>query len=304
MDRRAWTLLVAVGAIWGASFLLGAIALRDLSPAFMTLLRTGSAALVMVPIALGRGALAGVRAHLGAVLGVGIVQLGGPFLLIAYGQLEVASGLAGVLVASTPIWTALLAMAIDADERPSGWGVVGIAVGLAGVALLLGIELRGSLAELVGGAMLLLAGLGYAAGGFIVKRGLGDVQPVGVVAAAMLAATVLLAPAGLATAPTAVPGLGPLASALCLGALAGGLGWLLYYTLLADVGPAKASITIYLVPGFAVVYGIALLDEPATPGTFAGLALIVAGSWLAAGGRSPQRSRPGDQDLEPGGVLR
>lgn len=292
MDRRSWSLLVAVGAIWGASFLLAAIALRDLSPGFMTFLRTGFAALVMLPIALRRGALGGLRRHAGAVVVVAVVQLAGPFLLIAFGQLEVASGLAGVLVGSTPLWTALLARGFDDEERSHGWSLVGVAVGIVGVAVLLGLELRGSTAELLGGAMLLLAGLGYAAGGFVVKRRLGDVQPVGVVTAAMLAGAVLVTPLAVATAPTELPSLGALAAAIALGTLAGGVGWLGYYTLIAGVGPARASITIYVVPAFAVLYGIVLLGEPATPGTFAGLVLIVSGSWLAAGS-GPRRHRDG-----------
>jgi len=292
VDRRSWSLLVAVGAIWGASFLLAAIALRDLSPGFMTFLRTGFAALVMLPIALRRGALGGLRRHAGAVVVVAVVQLAGPFLLIAFGQLEVASGLAGVLVGSTPLWTALLARGFDDEERSHGWSLVGVAVGIVGVAVLLGLELRGSTAELLGGAMLLLAGLGYAAGGFVVKRRLGDVQPVGVVTAAMLAGAVLVTPLAVATAPTELPSLGALAAAIALGTLAGGVGWLGYYTLIAGVGPARASITIYVVPAFAVLYGIVLLGEPATPGTFAGLVLIVSGSWLAAGS-GPRRHRDG-----------
>jgi len=292
VDRRSWSLLVAVGAIWGASFLLAAIALRDLSPGFMTFLRTGFAALVMLPIALRRGALGGLRRHAGAVVVVAVVQLAGPFLLIAFGQLEVASGLAGVLVGSTPLWTALLAWGVDDEERSHGWSLVGVAVGIVGVAVLLGLELRGSTAELLGGAMLLLAGLGYAAGGFVVKRRLGDVQPVGVVTAAMLAGAVLVTPLAVATAPTELPSLGALAAAIALGTLAGGVGWLGYYTLIAGVGPARASITIYVVPAFAVLYGIVLLGEPATPGTFAGLVLIVSGSWLAAGS-GPRRHRDG-----------
>ena len=281
-----------MGAIWGASFLLAAIALRDLSPGFMTFLRTGFAALVMLPIALRRGALGGLRRHAGAVVVVAVVQLAGPFLLIAFGQLEVASGLAGVLVGSTPLWTALLARGFDDEERSHGWSLVGVAVGIVGVAVLLGLELRGSTAELLGGAMLLLAGLGYAAGGFVVKRRLGDVQPVGVVTAAMLAGAVLVTPLAVATAPTELPSLGALAAAIALGTLAGGVGWLGYYTLIAGVGPARASITIYVVPAFAVLYGIVLLGEPATPGTFAGLVLIVSGSWLAAGS-GPRRHRDG-----------
>jgi drug/metabolite transporter (DMT)-like permease len=297
VDRRAWLLLGAVSAIWGASFLWVALALRDLSPGAVTLARAGLAAAVMLPVALRRGALRGLRERPGALVAVALVQIAGPFLLIGYAQVEVDSGLAGVLVGSTPLWTALLALGLDEEERMRGLQLAGLVIGLAGVALTVGADLHVSSAALLGGVALLLAAVGYAAGGFIVKHRLGGTQPLGVVAAAMLVATVAVAPAAAAAPPTRLPGLLAVAATVLLGAVSGGVGWLLYYTLLDEVGPASASLALYLVPGFAVVYGVVLLGEPLTAGTVGGLTLIAGGSWLA--GRSPRstgsRSRPRDR---------
>jgi drug/metabolite transporter (DMT)-like permease len=286
VGRRSWVLVVVLGAVWGVSFLLTTIAIRDLSVPVVSLLRTGVGTLVLLPIALARRALSGLtRRHLRPILTLGVVQLAGPFLLIGYAQRDVDSGLAGILVASTPLWTALLAVRFDHEERSRGWNLVGIAAGIAGVALLLGVQLDDSLDTLLGALMLLLAGLGYAAGGFLAKHSVPGIVPLGVLTAAMLAGSVVLAPLALATLPSEAPRAGPVLAAVALGGVAGGLGWFLYYTILARAGAASAAITLYFVPVFAVFYGAALLGEPLTIASLAGLVLVVAGSALAASSR-------------------
>src|SRR5215211_145602 len=298
MSRRSWTLLLIVAAVWGGSFMLTAIAIRDLAVPVVALVRTGVGALVLLPIALARGAIAGVGRQLGAVFLLGIVQLAAPFLLLGFGQRSVPSGLAGILVSSTPLWTALLAVWIDHEERSRGRGLVGLAVGIVGVALLCGLELSGNLDTLLGAAMLLLGALSYAVGGFLGKDRVRGMTPVGAITGAMCGGTVALAPLAVATLPDRAPGLGPLAAAIALGAISGGLGWLLYYTVLAECGPAKSTVALYLVPGFAVVYGAVLLGEPLTAAAVAGLALVVSGSWLAAsqGPRATREVRPRARD--------
>jgi len=185
-------------------------------------------------------------------------------------------------VSSTPLWTALLAVWIDHEERSRGRGLIGLAVGIVGVVLLCGLELSGSLDTLVGAGMLLLGALSYALGGFLGKHRVRGMTAVGAITGAMVGGSVALAPLALATLPDHAPGLGPLAAAIALGAISGGLGWLLYYTVLADSGPAKAAVSLYLVPAFAVIYGVLILGESLTAAEIVGLALVVSGSWLAA----------------------
>jgi drug/metabolite transporter (DMT)-like permease len=294
MSRRSWTLLLIVAAMWGSSFMLTAIAIRDLAVPVVALIRTGMGAVVLLPIALRRGALAGLRAQLGPVFLLGVVQLAAPFLLLGFGQRSVPSGLAGILVSSTPLWTALLAVWIDHEERSRGRGLVGLAVGIVGVVLLCGLELGGSRDTLLGGAMLLLGALSYALGGFLGKSRVRGMTPVGAITGAMVGGSVALAPFALASLPDRAPGLGPLAAAIALGAFSGGIGWLLYYTVLAECGPAKATVALYLVPAFAVVYGVVLLGEPLTAAAVAGLVLVVSGSWLAASQGGPVGGPPRD----------
>jgi drug/metabolite transporter (DMT)-like permease len=289
MDRRSWSLLVLLAAIWGASYMFIKIGLRDLSPAMVAFIRVALAAAVIAPIAAHRGAMPGLRGMVGILALVAAIQVAGPFLLIGLGEQEISSALAGILVATAPIFTALLAIWVDHEERSQGLRLVGIAVGIAGVVLLFGVDLGGSGNALLGGLAVVLAGLGYAIGGFLVKHRLSELQPLGMTVAVMAASALLLAPAAIATAPTDAPGVGPLAAVAALGVAGTGIAFVLFYGLIAHVGPAKSFLVAYLAPGFAVVYGAALLDESVSAATIAGLALIVAGSWLAAEGRLPRR---------------
>jgi drug/metabolite transporter (DMT)-like permease len=305
VDRRAWTLLLILGAIWGASYLFIKIGVRDMSPAIVAWARIALAAAVLVPLAHRTGALAAARGSgVGWLALVGVVQIAAPFMLIASAEEEIDSGLAGILVASAPLFTALLAIRIDHEERSSGWRLVGILSGLLGVAVLLGVDLNGSTSELLGGAAVLLAGLGYAVGGFLVKRRLATVPPLGLAAWVMVASSVALLPAAIATLPASAPGLGPIAAVSVLGVLGTGVAFALFYDLMGTVGPARTFIVTYLAPGFAVAYGALFLGELVTVSTIAGLALILGGSYLAAGGaaRSPRPVTAGDR-AEPAKAL-
>jgi drug/metabolite transporter (DMT)-like permease len=289
MSRRSWTLLVILAAIWGASYMFIKIGIRDLSPGMVAFSRIALAALVLVGVAGARGALGGFSGRIGTLIAVGAIQVAAPFLLISAGEQEISSSLAGILVTSAPLFTALLAIWIDHEERSQGLRLVGVLLGVGGVALLLGVDLGGSGDQLLGGLAVVLAGLGYAVGGFLIKHRLGDLPPIGVAAWVIVAATVLLVPVGVIGAPGELPGLGPAAAVVVLGVAGTGIAFAIFYDLIATVGPSRAFIVTYLAPGFAVVYGATLLDEPIGVITVLGLVLILIGSWLAAEGRSPLR---------------
>src|SRR5829696_1441538 len=289
MDRRAWTLLIVLAAIWGASYLFIKIGVRDMSPALIAWLRLALAAIVLVPLAARRGALRAARGVGAGWLGaLAITQVGAPFILIGAAEQEISSGLAGILVASTPLFTAVLAIWLDHEERSQGLRLVGILLGLAGVALLLGVDLGGSGAELLGGFAVVAAGLCYSVGGFVAKR------RIGVAAWVMVAATALLAPPALLSLPDEAPGIGPLAAVAVLGVVGTGIAFAIFYDLIGSIGPARTWIVTYLAPAFAVAYGAIFLDEAITVSTLAGLALIIGGSYLAAGG-SAEADRAGER---------
>ena len=274
------------------------IGLRDLSPEMVAFARIALAAAVLMPIAAAHGALSGLRGRLGMIALVGAVQVAGPFLLIPLGEQHITSALAGILVATTPIFTALLAIRLDHEERSEGLRLVGVVVGVAGVVLLFGVDLGGSPVALLGGLAVVLASVGYSVGSFVVKHRLSDARPLGVVAAVMTVSAVLLLIPAIATAPASAPGLGPIAAVVALGVFGTGAAFVIFYLLIGTVGPARTMIVSYLAPGFAVLYGAALLGETITAATLAGLALIVGGSWLAAGG-APSRVRRGKEEGLP-----
>jgi drug/metabolite transporter (DMT)-like permease len=291
VNRRSLVLLLTLAALWGASYLFIKIALRGFSPAEVSSIRTALAAAVLLPVAIRRGALRGLGRRAPEVALLGTVHMAGPLTLIALGEKHIASSLAGILVAASPIFTALLAPIVDPSERSSGLRLVGIATGIVGVGLLLGVDLSGDSKALLGGVMVVLAGFGYAVAGFIVKRRFAGVPAVGLVSGTTLSSALLLAPFAVLSAPSHGPGLGPVAALTVLGVAGTGIAFLIYYTLLATAGPAKASLVAYIAPGFSVFYGAAFLSESLTVTTFAGLFLILVGSWLAADGRLPRRLR-------------
>ena len=290
-------MLLCLAAIWGASYMFIKIGVRDLSPSMVAWGRIALAAMVLVPFAALRGQLRLPGARVWVVALLAAVQVAGPFLLIAEGEEEISSGLAGILVASTPLFTALLAIRLDHEERSQGARMWGIVAGLVGVGLLLGVDLSGTSAELLGGAAILLASLGYAVGAFIAKHGLAGAPPTGIAAWVMVASTLLLAPAAILTAPSETPSAGPVAAVVALGVLGTGIAFAIFYDLMARVGPARTFVVTYLAPAFAVVYGATLLDETISVSTIAGLALIVGGSYLAAVGRLPGTRRKPEQSL-------
>src|SRR5436309_10542733 len=140
MDRRAWLMMGVLAALWGASYLFIKIALEDLSPAMVVFVRTALGALVLAPVAARRGGLARLRGLFLPVAALAAIQVAGPFLLITEGERWIASSLAGILVASAPIFTALIALGLSGEERANRWSVAGLTAGIAGVALLLGVD--------------------------------------------------------------------------------------------------------------------------------------------------------------------
>jgi drug/metabolite transporter (DMT)-like permease len=303
MERRAWLWLLALGAIWGASYMFIAIGLRDLSPGMVAFVRVAMAAAVILPVAVAQGALRGARRYVGWLFLVGAAQVVAPFLLIGAGEEEIASSLAGILVAAAPLWTALLAVWVDHEERSQGMRLVGVLIGFAGVGLLLGVDIGGSGSELLGGIAVVAAALGYAVGGMLVKHRLTGMAPVGMSGLVMTASALLLLPVAIATPPDSFPSLGPIAAVTALGLVGTGAAFVIFYWLISTVGPARTFIVTYIAPGFAIVYGAIFLSEEITVATIGGLVLILGGSWLSVEGRLPWQRRRWTADELTAGEL-
>jgi len=166
-----------------------------------------------------------------------------------------------------------------------------IVVGMLGVVLLFGLDLSGSGDQIAGGLMILGASLCYAIGALALKHKLHGAPPVGVAGGQMAVAAIATLPLALADLPHHAPSFKAVGALVLLGAFGTGIAFLWFYTLIRDIGPARATVISYIAPGFSVVYGVLLLGEAFSVGALTGLALILAGSWLAVGGRAKRRAR-------------
>jgi drug/metabolite transporter (DMT)-like permease len=283
MSQRAVASIIVLAAIWGSSYLFIKVSLDDLSPGTIAWARIALGALVLVPYAVVTGALGPLRGHVGPAAVQGLLMNAIPFTCLAVAQQWIPSGLAGVLVAATPAFTAVVAVVLGLEGRFGGIRVFGLVLGLLGVGLLLGAEAPSGPQAILGGLLVLGTAASYACGANWFRLRLAGLPPTGVVAVSETAAAVLLLPLLLVSPPVAVPTPPTLAAMAVLGIVATGLAFVLFYRLIREVGPFRASLITYLAPVFAVFYGIALLAEPLTAATIVGGLLVLAGSWLAAG---------------------
>jgi drug/metabolite transporter (DMT)-like permease len=302
VSRRSLLMFLLLSAFWGASYLFIKVALDDdVSPWAIVSARTALAALVLLPLAAYLGVFASLRGRLGPVVVLGFVQAAIPLSLIALGEERISSSLTGILVSTAPIFTFLLAFALSGAERANRAKLAGVAIGIVGVALLLGVDAGGGAEALVGGLMVISAAFGYAVAAWYLKRNLGGVEPVATVAGTQAVAALATLPLGLLHIPDAVPSGEAIASIATLGIFCTGIAFVFFHSLVATEGPATASLVGYVAPGFSVTYGVVLLDESFTVATAVGLLLILGGSWLAAGGELPARRRDVAATCEPHG---
>jgi drug/metabolite transporter (DMT)-like permease len=291
MTRRAWLLFATVSLLWGVPYLFIKVAVAEVPPVTVVFVRVALAAALLAPVAARRGALRGLRGRLLPLVVLSLTEITVPFLLISMGEQRITSSLAGLLIAAMPLFVALLALRFDAAERVSGSRLLGLLLGIGGVAVLLGVDLGGDLRQVAGGAMVLLATLCYATSTLLVKRFFSDVPMLGVVTVATAIASLLLAPFALALTPTRLPSPNVVLALMALGVLCTAAGLLSYFALIVEAGPSRAAVITYMNPAVAVALGVAILGEPLTGGIVVGFLLILVGSWLSTRRPAP-RSQP------------
>jgi len=282
MTPRAWVLFALSSVIWGVPYLFIKVAVDGgVPPAFVAWARVALGAALLVPLALQRGALRGLRDHAGAIAAYTACEIAVPFVLIAVGEQYISSSLAAILVATMPLQLALLALRLSPTDRP-GLRMVGLVIGLGGVVALLGVDVGGRPNELFGAGLVLVATLCYAAAPLIVSRHLSDLDPLGPVTASLVLAAIVLLPAALLRPPHGMPTPAALGAIAVLGVVCTVLGLVIFFQLIAEAGPSRASIITYVNPVVAVVVGVLLLREHVGFMTLLGLLLILGGSWLAS----------------------
>lgn len=290
MTRRGWALFVALGVIWGIPYLLIKVAVADLSPATLVLLRTAEGALLLVPLAAVRGSLRPLLAHWRAVVIYTVVEVAVPWLLLSNAETHLTSSLTGLLIATVPLLGAVLGLAIGSEDRLDLRRAAGLVVGFVGVAALLGLDL--SVIDPWAVGQVGLVALGYAIGPMIIARRLSGVPALGVVAASLALTALIYAPVGVIQLPHALPSPQVLVSIAILGVVCTAVAFLVFFALIAEVGPLRAQAITYVNPAVALALGVVLLGEPFTVGAVVGFLLIVLGLLLAT------RRRPASGRIE------
>lgn len=281
-------MLLALAALWGASYLFIKVGVDGgLEPAPLMALRTLIAAIALLAYllpALGPAtALRELRAAWREALVLGALNAAIPFWLVAWGETHIDSGVAAIAQATVPICSLLIGLPFLPHERIGGLRVAGVGLGLVGVALLAGGAPDRDLWTVVGTLAVVVASVCYATAGIYGQlRVQGRSGPV-LATASMLGGFAILLPPALLDVPTTMPTVGAIGSLLALALLGTALAQLLLFGILERYGARRLSLVTYLMPGFAIVYGALLLDEPLSVAALGGLALILGGVALGSG---------------------
>jgi drug/metabolite transporter (DMT)-like permease len=295
VSRRGWVLFLSLGVIWGIPYLLIKIAVEDFSPATLVFGRTVIAAAILVPVAAAKGYLRPLLPHWRPLLAYTVVEICIPWVLLGYAEQTLSSSLTGLLVAAVPLVGALLVW-VTGHERVELRRVAGLLVGFAGVAVLVGFDVGA--ANL--GAILAVAGVvvGYALGPLLLAKYLSHLPALGVVAASLGLTAVGYLPVGVAQWPAHPPAPEAWLAVLALAIICTAVAFLVFFALVAEVGPARTTVITYVNPVVAVVLGVLVLNEAFTATIALGFALILAGSVFATArdraGRRPPREAATD----------
>lgn len=300
MTARGWWLFAAMAVLWGIPYLFIKEAVDSFSPAAIVAGRTLLGALVLLPIALHRKALRPALKAWPWVLAFGVIEMAGPFLLLGHAEMTLPSGLTGLLVATVPLFAAIIGFITGDRAVLKPLRVLGLLIGFAGVAVIVagpGLDLHGVGGLIAVGEVLLVAFL-YAIPPFIIATKLRDVPSLGSI-------TLALGVIGIGYLPFAfltqheVPTVRSTVSLILLGILCTAVAFIAFFALIREVGPVRAPLFTYVNPVVAVLLGVVLLGEQLTIGLLIGFPLVIFGCWLAAtGGRL--RAQAADLPPAPG----
>jgi drug/metabolite transporter (DMT)-like permease len=280
-------LLLIVAGIWGASYLFIKVAVDEIEPTAMMDLRLVLAALVLVPFLMLRlgpaRAVAEIRGAGAGAFILGTVNMALPFTLIAWGEKYIDSGIAAIANASVPIFVVLLAVRFRPSERATGMRLVGVLLGLVGVGVLTGLHPEGGWWAVAGTLAVVVASLSYAVANLYTQHRFPTTSPLVITAASSVAAALVLLPLALFQLPDERPSWKALGSVAALGVGGTAVALIFFYRMLVQYGASRASLVTYLLPPFALVYGVIFLDERITLNATLGLVLILAGVALGSG---------------------
>jgi drug/metabolite transporter (DMT)-like permease len=266
-----------MGLIWGIPYLLIKIAVDELEPASLVLGRTAIGALMLLPLAAMRDQLRPVLKYWRPLLVFAIVEICIPWLMLGFAEQRLSSSLTGLLIAAVPLVGAVMVKATGHETL--GWRrVSGLLIGLAGVSVLVGFDVGSANAFAV--VAVAVVAICYAAGPLLLAKYLSELPGLGVVASSLLIAAILYTPVGVAQWPTSVSA-DTVGAVIALAVVCTATAFLVFFKLIAEVGPARATVITYINPAVALTLGVIVLNENVSFATGVGFALILAGSVLA-----------------------
>ncbi len=296
MTRRGWVLFLSMGVIWGVPYLLIKVAVDEIEPSVLVLARTTLAGLLLLPLALMRGNLRALIPSWRPILAFAAIEICVPWLLLGVAEQRLSSSLTGLLIAAVPLVGFVLAWSGGPrltgreeafDLRRAG----GLVVGLGGVGALVGFEVgSGDLGAVLALGVVVVC---YAVGPMILTRYLTHLPGLQVITVSLLVTALVYLPLGLAQSPQRWPSPEATWSVVGLAVLCTALAFVVFFELIAEVGPTRSTVITYLNPAVALLLGVAILDESFTVATAFGFALILTGSVVATrAARAPRGAQP------------
>ncbi len=282
MGAREWAMLIALSILWGGSYFFVGVALADLPPLTIVTLRVGIAALTLWSIALVTGFHPPKKISVWlAFLGMGLLNNVIPFVLIVWGQTQIASGLASILNATTPLFTVIVAGLLLSDERATLMKLLGVTIGFMGVMLMIGIPAAGEGDNTLAQIAVLAAALSYAFAGVYGRRfKTMALSPIVTAAGQVTVSTLILVPVTLyhdGPLDLSVPSMGTWAAIVGLAVLSTAVAYVLYFKILESAGATNLLLVTLLIPVSAIIPGSLFLNEALEPVHFVGMALIALG---------------------------
>jgi drug/metabolite transporter (DMT)-like permease len=288
MSRRTWVLFGAMCVIWGIPYLMIRVAVRELTPATLVFARTALGAGILVPIAAARGELRHLWRYRWPLLAFAAVEIAMPWFFVGSAETRLSSSLTALLLAAVPLIGAVVATFSGDDDALGGPRLFGLLLGLGGVVAIVGLDVGNT--DALALVEVAAVAVGYAVGPIILARWLSGVPGLGVIAVSLAACAIGYAPVAALQLPSSLPTGRVLASVLGLAAICTALAFVLFFRLIAEVGPTRATVITYVNPAVAAVLGVTVLSERFTAGMATGFVLVLAGSFIAT---RPPRGRSG-----------
>lgn len=287
--------------IWGIPYFLIRVSVSELPPAALVFVRTGAGALILLPIVFMRGGLKTVEGRWLALIAFAAVEVALPWLALASAEQHITSALAGLLVSAVPLVGVVIATALGNREHLALASLSGLVLGVVGVALIVGFDLRASNALALGEMVVVV--IGYALGPAILARYLKGVPSVTVIGLSLALCSIAYAPAAAVQWPHAVPTLSVVGAVAALTVVCTAIGFLLFFELIAEIGPVRSTVITYVNPAVAAVVGVGVLRESFTLEMGVGFALVLAGSVLATRRQQSGRGLLRAPERQPGQAL-